>query len=475
MNDEGNAVVEAAPIEDITSSSDAVIQDTTTPSDIGPVPTPPLATMQGGDVPAPTYTTPLAGSKLNDLQIIEMLDQTARSNIYSQHELTKAGFDSELTTAKTYNTLKERQLALAAYEVKSSAARIRAEHTGWFITPEDEEMVTQYKTAKYYRDLGGMTSSELQKANNVIAQTEGFFKQKGISMKGVETLQKILYERELAVERGKLAAASAAQYNDMIKAEEHANLAAVLARLDVGQSPAYIAAAMEGIVDKQTVYTIAKGYVGKTGDSVLAMKRIMNLTYQSDTWNRLVKDTGEKSLNGDSIYTYTYKGSTHRFAMEPRRDSNNNIVMGPDGVPVYKPTFVFDTKKPDKITETAREDKLAVINKEIKETSKKLSFPEIKYLEWYFGGQEGEPWMPDYSNHVGPTNPQVQYGTRESWEFFYKNKKRMTELVNSPEALRLKELLDEREQYVIEPKKIKDKPTLTDINMRQINDRAVSF
>lgn len=177
MNDEGNVVVEASTQEptnvnpSVNSSSNisgdevTVINNITTPeqqegsnnqitkpigetSGLDIMATEPTVPLGEPEATAPVAPTPLIGSTLNDVQVIEMMDQQARSSIYSDEELIKAGYSSELFTAIAYNESKNRALAIDEYHIKLNKAYKEAENTGWFITPEDSDMVTQMNMAK---------------------------------------------------------------------------------------------------------------------------------------------------------------------------------------------------------------------------------------------------------------------------------------------------------------------------------------
>lgn len=310
MEDEGNVVLEAAPVVEqsdgasIDNSINVTDNSTTseTPLDEAVKPTQPMIETGAGDIgviePTLVLDTPIIapnymkGSKLDDLQIIEMFDQKERSAVYTESELKKAGVDSQLYSAEAYNNQRNRQAAIDEYRVAEGLMQKQAELTGWYIAPEDHDMLLQQSMAKAQLEKPGITNMERTKALKTIATVDGFFSAKGISTKGVGTLQKFVYERTLDVQRAENAIAAGA-YSNMVKNYERGQIESVWSALEIGNTPEEIMAMYRGSMDPNDINAILNVYI-KDNHNYALENTIKNMTNADLT-----------AYSTDTDYTYT--------------------------------------------------------------------------------------------------------------------------------------------------------------------------
>lgn len=320
MEDEGNVVVEAAaaeqptvtptPASDISGDNITIVNGNVaqpTNDSVGAPLSAPIAETTGADIgvlePKPMAEAPelLSGHYLDDLSIIEMMNQQSRSVLFNELELANAGFDSQLASAKAYNEGKQRSLALDEYYVKHKAAQVEAAHTGYFLAPEDRDMVTQYNVAKNMVGRTDLTNAQRRKAEGTISSVDAYFKAKGISTKGVETLDKILNEMRVATKRS-ANAVEGAKLGNMIKAMDLANLKTIYSSLETGESKESIAARLKGLVDRDDVYSIAEAYYKGEGENSQFYNAINTLS--DEDFARLATPTGVFDEQKREVYTF---------------------------------------------------------------------------------------------------------------------------------------------------------------------------
>lgn len=145
--------------------------------------------------------------KASDLQISFLQAQSA-SNMYTQKELQKYGLSTKLETARLYANAEQRTLALQYYQDAINSAISEAELTGFYIEPEAGEMMVQISAANDILSNPNSSESEIERANNVIVNSEAYFKDLGFETstsvdkngkvvteyRGVKTLSTLQFE-----------------------------------------------------------------------------------------------------------------------------------------------------------------------------------------------------------------------------------------------------------------------------------------
>lgn len=132
--------------------------------------------------------------KASDLQISFLQAQSA-ANMYTQKELQKYGLETKLETARLYANAEQHTLALEYYNDARSQAQSEAELTGFYIEPEAGEMMIQNSVANNILADPNSTSSDIERANKVIANSEAYFKDLGfVTTTSVDKNGKIVTE-----------------------------------------------------------------------------------------------------------------------------------------------------------------------------------------------------------------------------------------------------------------------------------------
>lgn len=326
MNDEGNVVIETVQeattqptnnqsssytgdttnviVNTIQNESNAQPQQITEP--IGETTAQDILPTQETIPPSEPTPEPIIGSPTDDVQIIEMMSQMARSTIYNQQELNEANLDSQLATAIAYNESKNRKLAIDEYHLKRQQAIYEAEHTGYYLSPEDKDMVTQMNMAEYVLKQPNITKAQKTKAQKTIATVQNYFKSKGISTKGIETLDKIIKEKELDLLRRQNLIASI-ELQALIKRYEAGIIDAIYSALDTGDTPEQILARYSHVMDPQDILTIIESYDKSLGKDSRIYNKIENLTDKE--FKLYTKETGY-TIDGKKIYEFKYQGKT---------------------------------------------------------------------------------------------------------------------------------------------------------------------
>ena len=127
---------------------------------------------------------------------VEYLKATIQAQMYGQMELQKYGYDTSLAAARLAYDTNKYDLALEYYNTALSRAVSEAEITGYYVSPETSEMLDEYSIASRILNDETSTQEEKDRANSVLNAVYNWFKDNGISKKGVETYSHILEERK---------------------------------------------------------------------------------------------------------------------------------------------------------------------------------------------------------------------------------------------------------------------------------------
>lgn len=119
------------------------------------------------------------------------LKQTIQSQMYGQMELQKYGYDTSLAAARLAYDTNRYDLALEYYNTALSRAVTEAEITGYYVSPETQEMLDQYAIASKALN----ENHDDAQAQKVLGAVYEWFESHGISKNGVETFEHITQER----------------------------------------------------------------------------------------------------------------------------------------------------------------------------------------------------------------------------------------------------------------------------------------
>lgn len=375
--DEGNVVVEATnsgtytPQEQAPLPESNIIINTTNNNGSGnvggsvPSITQPIEETGASDimpmeqrVPLTIAKQPLVGSKLDDLQIIEMLSQMDRSNIYGQYELQKAGIDTELNRSLYYFESKNKEAALEEYKTKLNGQMVKANATGYFIKPEHQDLINQSNMAKAVLNNPNATNTEKSKARDVLGWVEGYFKDSGISMKGVETLDKIMKDGEIRIAKAQIRAAGA-EASEKIRAMDDAILMSIIGGATEGKTDEELIAEFSNSVSANDIKTIASSTrLGKGIKAPIEAKARTGMT-QSEV-NKYKVGTYKVKIDGKekTLYKVQYNDTakSHAYVYETTDGDGNKIYIN-DGTAKYNySTIDSQIKKTTTKSSTQKKD-----------------------------------------------------------------------------------------------------------------------
>lgn len=135
------------------------------------------------------------GYVLDTERQMNYLKASIQAQMYGQMELQRYGYDTALASARLAYDTNRYDLALQYYNTALSRAISEAEVTGYYVSPETQEMLNEYSIAS--KVLNDDTASEEDKlrADKVLSSVYSWFEDHGISKNGVETYSHIVEER----------------------------------------------------------------------------------------------------------------------------------------------------------------------------------------------------------------------------------------------------------------------------------------
>ena len=135
------------------------------------------------------------GYVLDSERQVNYLKQTIQAQMYGQMELQKYGYDTSLAAARLAYDTNRYDLALEYYNTALSRAVSEAEITGYYVSPETNEMLDQYSIASKTLNDPNAKEEDKLRADKILTSVYEWFKGHGISKQGVETYNHIVQER----------------------------------------------------------------------------------------------------------------------------------------------------------------------------------------------------------------------------------------------------------------------------------------
>ena len=135
------------------------------------------------------------GYVLDSERQVNYLKQTIQAQMYGQMELQKYGYDTSLAAARLAYDTNRYDLALEYYNTALSRAVSEAEITGYYISPETNEMLDQYSIASKTLNDPNAREEDKLRADKILTSVYEWFEGHGISKQGVETYNHIVQER----------------------------------------------------------------------------------------------------------------------------------------------------------------------------------------------------------------------------------------------------------------------------------------
>lgn len=135
------------------------------------------------------------GYVLDSERQVNYLKQTIQAQMYGQMELQKYGYDTSLAAARLAYDTNRYDLALEYYNTALSRAVSEAEITGYYVSPETNEMLDQYSIASKTLNDPNAKEEDKLRADKILTSVYEWFEGHGISKQGVETYNHIVQER----------------------------------------------------------------------------------------------------------------------------------------------------------------------------------------------------------------------------------------------------------------------------------------
>lgn len=135
------------------------------------------------------------GYVLDSERQVNYLKQTIQAQMYGQMELQKYGYDTSLAAARLAYDTNRYDLALEYYNTALSRAVSEAEITGYYVSPETNEMLDQYSIASQTLNDPNAKEEDKLRADKILTSVYDWFEGHGISKQGVETYNHIVQER----------------------------------------------------------------------------------------------------------------------------------------------------------------------------------------------------------------------------------------------------------------------------------------
>ena len=163
------------------------------------------------------------------------LKASVAADMYSKYELQKYGVDSQLSVARMYAEANMEALALELYQDEIATQQKQAELTGYYISPEANEIMKQQETANKILGDKNSTQKEKDRANKVINAGNNYFDKLGFSKDengkyvGVELLSRLEFqETQRANRRNEELQQQANNIADQARKDNNANAGAQL-------------------------------------------------------------------------------------------------------------------------------------------------------------------------------------------------------------------------------------------------------
>ena len=134
--------------------------------------------------------------KINDVNTqMSFLEATLNEDLYSEMDLQKYYFDTNLATARAYAKEKKHEIAYGYYRAAQEKALAEGQLTGWYLPAEANYMLTQWVVADEKIKDPNTSDVDRARAESVKRATSGWFSANNISERGVECLNS-LYLKE---------------------------------------------------------------------------------------------------------------------------------------------------------------------------------------------------------------------------------------------------------------------------------------
>ena len=127
--------------------------------------------------------------KINDVNTqMSFLEATLNEDLYSEMDLQKYFFDTNLATARAYAKEKKHETAYGFYRAAEEKALAEAQLTGWYMPAEAGYMLSQWVLAEEKLKEEGLSQADYNRADSVKRAVSGWFEANNITERGIECL-----------------------------------------------------------------------------------------------------------------------------------------------------------------------------------------------------------------------------------------------------------------------------------------------
>lgn len=134
------------------------------------------------------------GYVLDQQRQMNVLKAGIQAQLFNTQELNKLGLESSLAAARLNADLKNQELAHQYYQDAVNNAINQAQVTGYYLSPEASDYLTQQRAAEQIMATADKNSAEYAQAQSVISYVENYFSENGLSKQGTKTLSYLQYE-----------------------------------------------------------------------------------------------------------------------------------------------------------------------------------------------------------------------------------------------------------------------------------------
>lgn len=134
------------------------------------------------------------GYVLDQQRQMNVLKAGIQAQLFNTQELNKLGLESSLAAARLNADLKNQELAHQYYQDAVNNAINQAQVTGYYLSPEASDYLTQQRAAEQIMATADKNSTEYAQAQSVISYVENYFSENGLSKQGTKTLSYLQYE-----------------------------------------------------------------------------------------------------------------------------------------------------------------------------------------------------------------------------------------------------------------------------------------
>ena len=134
------------------------------------------------------------GYILDQQRQMSVLKAGIQAQLFNTQELNRLGLESSLAAARLNADLKNQELAHQYYQDAITNAINTANVTGYYLSPEASDYLTQQRAAEQIMATSDPNSAEYAKAQNVINYVDNYFSENGLTKQGTKTLALISHE-----------------------------------------------------------------------------------------------------------------------------------------------------------------------------------------------------------------------------------------------------------------------------------------